>query len=823
MINKKRALGLILAVAPLTVLADGNVTGTVFSNETNTPIDYANVQLVDALTQKPTAYAGHTDDNGNFNITGVKDGKYILIISNIGSVSQERPVVVANGTVSVGRVTLAEDSKMLEEVVVTGIKGQMRFELDKKVFNVDSNISAAGISASELLEEIPSVEVDQDGGISLRGNESVTVWINGKESGMTADNRAQILEQIPAETIERVEVITNPSAKYSPEGTAGIINIVLKKDQRGGYFGSAELGANTRGGGNANFNINYNYGKWETFAGVGLRMRHSKGGSESYRTYDDGTYLNSLGERRNHGVNGFLRLGATYHLTDQDDFYVSAFGMLGHRWGRNETSYLSNVPGQWMSNFNNTHNRGDSRGGHIEWGYKHSWNSNHTLDMNVGFNRWGGPSWENYLQNQVWEDSEAAVYQEQDQSVNVNNWEAKIDYTNQVLPWLKLEAGYNGNYNHENTPVMFQTGTTKADMSLDRSLCNQFVYNNNITALYFTLGGKYRALSFSAGLRGEAWQVRTTSYSYDTDWVSSDGTYKKNNFALFPSAFVSWSLPYDNELQVNYTRRIRRPWGPQLNSFKNTSDPTVIHTGNPELAPEYTNSFELNYIKSWQNHMVSLSAYMRTSDDMISHVSFMADAPGGGEQTMYMTHANVGEQTNSGAEIVVKNNFFNRVFDLTTTFNLYNNHVSAWSIAYPLDGKSYTVSRAKQNQFAWDVRCMAAFRLPWDLSIQLTGRYNSRTLTAQGAREPGWDVQAGVRKNAGPWSFSVNCRDIFDSRKRHSITYGDNYIQDSESWRGGRTVQFTIKYSFGNMKDSRKRSQIQEQSEPMDGSGYGGN
>ena len=210
---------------------------------------------------------------------------------------------------------------------------------------------------------------------------------------------------------------------------------------------------------------------------------------------------------------------------------------------------------------------------------------------------------------------------------------------------------------------------------------------------------------------------------------------------------------------------------------------------------------------------------MRTSDNMISHLSFMAKAPGSDEQIMYITHGNVGKQTNSGAEIVVKNNFFNRVFDLTTTFNLYNNHVSAWNILYPIDGVDYPVSRPKQDQFAWDVRCMASVRLPWDMSIQVTGRYNSRTLTAQGAREPGWDVQAGIRKNAGPWTFSVNCRDIFDSRKRHSMTYGDNYTQEDKRWRGGRTFRFTIKYSFGNMK-STKKGPMQD-SEPMDGSGYG--
>ena len=426
----KRLFTSILATSAIaiTALADGNITGSVFSKANGEPIDFATVQLINASTKKPTTYGAQTDLEGHFTIAGVKDGRYILRVTNLGSVTQERNVTISGKNVEIGKIQLAEDTKMLEEVVVTGVKGQMHFELDRKVFNVDSNIASAGASASELLESIPSVEVDQDGEVSLRGNSSVTVWINGKESGLTADNRGQILEQIPAETIDRIEVITNPSAKYNPEGTAGIINIILKKDRRSGYFGSAEIGANTNGGGNANVNINYNIGKFETFAGLGFRMRHNKGGSESRRKYDNGDYLNSDATNNRHGNNLFLRLGLTYHLTDRDDFYFSGFGMMGHRWNNSLTEFTSDVPGQWIANANRSHSKSDSRGGHIEWGYKHSWSDSHNLDINVGFNHWGGPEHSTYAQHQeypgdIFED----VYQKQDQTISVNNWEAKID------------------------------------------------------------------------------------------------------------------------------------------------------------------------------------------------------------------------------------------------------------------------------------------------------------------------------------------------------------------------------------------------------------
>ncbi|MDE6238085.1 MAG: TonB-dependent receptor, partial [Muribaculaceae bacterium] len=362
-----------ILLLPAIAFAKGNVSGLVVNKENGSPMDFVNVQIFDSKTRKPLQIVAVTDEKGQFTLPNVPDGSYVVKITNVGSIDQERSVKVAGADIKLGKINLADDTKVLQEVVVEGIKSQVRFELDKKVFSVDANIASAGQSASELLESIPSVEVDQDGEVSLRGDSSVTIWINGKESGLTADNRAQILEQIPGETIDRIEVITNPSAKYSPEGTSGIINIILKKDRRGGYFGSADITGNTRGGGNVAFNINYNSSKWDTYVGLGFRMRHNVGGSEMRRKFTDGTFTNSDSRSPNHGNNIFLRAGATYHLTDNDDFYVNAFGMFGHRWGHSDTHFTSNVPDMWTSNFERSVNRGDMRGAHAEWGYTHKW------------------------------------------------------------------------------------------------------------------------------------------------------------------------------------------------------------------------------------------------------------------------------------------------------------------------------------------------------------------------------------------------------------------------------------------------------------------
>lgn len=816
---KIKSLLLLGALAvPAILCAKGTVTGKIINKGTGEPMDFVTIQVFDASGKNPYQIVATSDENGKFTLPSMSDGSYLIKIMNVGSINQERPVKIAGKNIDLGTIRLADDSKVLKEVVVEGVRSQMRFELDRKVFTVDANIAAAGQSASELLESIPSVEVDQDGEVSLRGNSSVTIWINGKDSGLTADNRAQILEQIPGESIERIEVITNPSAKYSPEGTAGIINIILKKDRRGGYFGSAEIGGNTQGGGNVGVSINYNNRKWDTFASVGFRMRHGKGGSEQRRNFDDGTFTNADGDSRNHGNNLFFRLGATYHLTDNDEFYVNGFGMFGRRWGRSSTDYTSDIADSWTRDLQLSRNHGTSRGAHVEWGYTHRWSDTHNIDAMVSYNHWGGPTTDSYEETETWRDpaDNDYLYREQTMAIGVNSWEAKVDYTNKLTEWLKLEAGYNGNYNHENTPNNTDRLMPNGIMEVDKALYNRFIYTNNISALYVTLGGKVKNFSFSAGLRSESWQVRSRSLEYGQQKGDVD-EFKKNFFALFPSVFLSYSLPKDNEVQINYTRRLRRPWGGQLNSFKNTSNPTSISYGNPELEPAYSNSFELNYLKSWTYHMISLSAYIRTANNMINSVAYMDD------NIMYSTFANVAKMANSGCEIVAKNQLFRGWLDLTTTVNLYNNHISGWEYDFMVkeaDGtlKSFRISNEKQNSFAWDARMMANVKLPWQISFQATGRYSSEHKEAQGTHQGGWSVDAGLRKIAGNWSFSLNCRDIFDSRKWKSTVYGPGYTQMTKRWRNGRNLSLTIKYSFGNMK--AKRNKHMESGEPMDDSGY---
>lgn len=297
-------------------------------------------------------------------------------------------------------------------------------------------------------------------------------------------------------------------------------------------------------------------------------------------------------------------------------------------------------------------------------------------------------------------------------------------------------------------------------------------------------------------MRGEIWQICTRSLGYgQTD--NDVPEFKKNDFALFSSASLGWNFFENNELKLNYSRRIHRPFGPQLNTFENISDPSEVHLGNPLILPEYSNAVELSYIRNWRSHMLSVSGYLRSNTDMISHVSFLAPMASDPDvNTMYYGHANVGNMMNTGVEIISRNTLFNRL-TLTTTVNLYNSHLKAWNTDYPLHDDFYAVHGNRQNRFVWDVRCMASVRLPWDMTFQATGRYNSRRVTAQGTLESDWDVEAGLRKNIGAWGISLMCKDIFDSKKTHNILYGNGYTQSISKWSGGRTLRLAVTFNFG--------------------------
>ena len=817
---KKIFLLLLVGVlVPLAAMAQGSVKGKVVDKDSGEAIEFVNI-VVNPKGSASMAGGVITDEKGVFRIEGLKYGSYVLTVSYIGYQNTTREFTLSSEAkhAHFKQIELSEDNQMLNEVKIEGIRSQMKFEIDKKVFNVDQAIAATGGSASDILQNIPSVEVDTEGTVSLRGSESVTVWINGKAQGLTSDNQGDILEQMPAESIERIEVITNPSAKYSPEGTVGIINIVLKRDRKAGYYGSAQLGAGTTntsefGGYNASGNINYSSGVFDAYANISYRERRNMNENESYReTYGaDTTYLDQLGRGGMRGGNVFARGGLTWHATTKDHFSLDLMGMMGgneHTNNINYTSGLGTVRGENVdfTRQRSTQSSGDMLMYNISLGYKHEWSTTHWLDFTASRHSWGNEGSNVYEQTTTFEPGPSSVYrpavtsfQLQESTMNNLEYEAQLDYENAFNDKHKLQAGYRGTFSRENSPVSTYSDPDKQAEIV--SLYNRFVYNRDLHALYATYTGKlWQNFGYQVGLRGEYYKVSTNSYSKEVAGGDEISHFEPLEpvFKLFPSVFLSYQLPGDNELQLNYTKRVRRPWGGQLNSFQNITDSTNIQFGNPLLKPEYSNAFEFNYLKSWENHMLSISAYYRTTDDIMQRISYLENG------IMYSTTENVAQSLSSGVEIVGKNRLFSKV-DLTTTLNMYYYKLDAFDFLMP---NGQNLHGNASEDFSWNLRMMANVGLPKSWSMQVTGMYNAKSVIAQGYRAPNYGLDAGLRKQFkdGKWSFSLNGRDLLNSRRFHSIKWVDGeFFQESSNFRGGRRLNATLTYSFGNMRAKKPR------------------
>ena len=821
---KRFIIFFLLCLCAYTGWAQGIVKGKILDRQKSEPLGFVNIKVTEQGSDKFVG-GGITDAGGNFNVSGLKDGKYTLSLTFMGykDVTRQFEITPAKREVQFKLLYMAEDAKQLNEVTVTGQRATMKLEVDRKSFDVGQLISNAGQAASDVLDNVPSIEVDNDGNVSLRGNSSVEIWINGKASGLTSDNRAQILQQLPAESIERIEVIDNPSAKFSAEGSAGIINIVLKKDRKAGYYGSVQAGGDTRGGANTSFNVNYNSRLIDSYINLGYRHRANTGHMESQQTSN--TYNQTYdSDSKQRGNNFFTRAGVTLHATTKDDFSLS--GMLMHGGGNSHsyTPYIYTAMANGLNNYqldriNRSRTGMDMRYG--EFNYRHSFTDKHFIDFTADLSSWkmNGDNWYQDSTVVVGIDDVTYSYQYRPQYINNHRKELKLEYENQVTKNFKIEAGYNGNFSRENTPqesYMDNTSFDGTNASEDKLFFNRFIYKQDLHAFYTTLSYKFGALSLMGGLRGEYWRVNTESYTWEQEHDASlrEQPFKKDYFQLFPSVFMSWQMTETQQLQLNYTRRLRRPWGGQLNSFRDTRDATTVSFGNPYLTPEFSNSFSLNYLKQWNDHSLLVSAYYRPTTDVIQRISYKNQEDG----LFYQTSMNVAKSVSTGLEMTVKNKLW-RILDLTTSANAYYYRLNGFS--YDIDGQ--TVTGNSDHNFTWNARMTASLMLPYDISIQSTGRYTARQVITQGYRKANYSIDFGARKNFFNklFTLSVNCRDLLDSRRFETFTSGPNFTRHQINRRGGRRVSMTLTWNFGNMKQKKRpnKSHNSENDMPMDYNG----
>ena len=825
----KKIVNLILFLSlAVTAWAGNSVTGRVYDNTSRQPMDFVNVSVEKKQENKEIVGGTITDATGSFTIE-LKEGKYVLVISFMGYSEVRREITIAGADINIGRIFLKEDTQTLNEVEVVGQNSSMRFELDKKVFTVDQNIASAGASVTDVLENIPSVDVDQEGNISLRNSEDVEIWINGKPAGLNSENRAQVLQQMPAGTIEKIELITNPSAKFSPEGTSGIINLVMKKDRAAGFYGSVQAGINyalakpwtTPPGGNVGFNINFNAGPVDGYFNAGYRYHISNGGSITDRYSLDGmgsekldsslivNRLQQEGVQTHRGGGIFARAGLNFHVAKHSTIGVSGFGMVSepnvfnNRNTNDRTYILSNPLGETLREYKRQQNgTGSHPGGNATLDYTLELDE-HKLIVSGTYNNFGWNQMTHYTQIE-----NDTTYQDQDNLNKNQGIEIKADYEWKPTPKSRLEAGYDYTRNWSNS------SSSAHNIAKDGTKTELFPYYSKVDgltqnhAIYITYGNRFwDRLSIQVGLRGEYYLRHLESVYKDNTGAETDAyaayPNKKDTayFQLFPSAYISYDFGGGNELQLNYTRRVNRPWGHQINPRMDLSDSTNISYGNVDLLPAYSNNLELNYLKTWERHTLSAGIFWKYREGAVQNIKYM-DADG---KTMKNTYLNISTRQDLGVEVVAKNRLFGELLQLTTSANFYWNNVSAVHDTILHQGIKIPVNLDKQNIFAGSVRLNAQFMFTKNFSGQITGNYRSPRVVAQGTTSHSYSLDIGLRHTFlnKQLALALNVRDILDSRARRNTTWGDKFWQFSENRWHSRTISFTITYNFGNNKQRR--------------------
>lgn len=725
-----------------------------------------------------------------------------------------------------GNIKLTTDVTQLQTVTVTTTaKPLLRMDIDKKVFNVEKNLVSSGGTAVDVMRNVPSLQVDIDGNVKLR-NAAPQIYVDGRPTTLS-------LDQIPADAIESVEVITNPSAKYDASGgTAGILNIVLKKNKRTGYNGNLMAGVDSRGGFNGGGNLSLRQNKFNiSLATMTNQMRNHTSGTTNRLNYGD-TLTHVLQQNDNRTKGGFLfgRLGVDYFVTNRTTISLAGIKVHG-KFKPGETIDIQTdtlLTGGKLSGLSRRATTGDREfnASGLQFGIKHNFpkaGEELTADMNYFSGKNEGNS---LYTTQYYQGNTVAGTQLQQVVSDGNNrfMTIQTDYVKPFNDQTKLETGLRAQLNHlVNNNETFLQRPGSPDMVKLGSATNNYQNDNNVYAAYVSVTSKIKNFGYQVGLRAER--------SDYTGELTNTGEQFSNKYpiSLFPSLFLSQKLKKQQELQLSITRRINRPNFFQLIPYVDYTDSLNITRGNPALTPEFTYSGEMSYGKTFKgNNSLLFSVYYKYTDHLITRFLDKSTNPLTGKQDLINTFINANSAYSAGAELTSVNSV-TKFWDLTTNVNLYNSKINTTNIG--------------NSQYAlWSCfgKLNSTFKLPSNVSIQLTADYQSKTnlpvnngpggfgppmqqaqSASQGYVRPFWGMDLAVKKsflknNAATVTLSVN--DIFRTRKSDQHSESAYFSQDYYRLNNPQMVRLNFTYRFGKMDLSLfKRQNTKNQGGGMEG------
>ncbi|HYK77855.1 MAG TPA: TonB-dependent receptor [Daejeonella sp.] len=791
-----------------TTITQGQITGKVIDSKNGEAVDFATVSLFLKSANQP-AKVTQTDQSGAFSITNIANGAYTLKISFVGyQPHQIENLQIDNSkkNIALGTIKLSpSQSTVLQEVVVEGQRNTMQLGIDRKVFSVAQSLVSEGGSATDLLANVPSVSVDVDGNVSLRGTNNVRVLIDGKPSAIGGGNIAQILQSLPANAIENIELITNPSAKFDPEGQSGIINIVLKKNKKIGLNGSVSTSVGTRDNYNASGNLSYRDGKVNLYGNYNFRSGNRNGGG-----FNNTTFLNSFGSVFNNSksnrndLSNTIKLGADYYINSKTTLGVSGNMSFRDNKGFENLNYvMQNLEDQSGSSLRNTNRTGNSNGYDLSLDFNRQLKKKgETLSGNFSFGRNQDDETQNFNQN--FYTTSGDLKDIIDRRFNTNgdftqNYNMQVDYSLPITDKQKFEVGYRGTIRkNDKTQLSEVFNATDNDFKTDPSQTNDFLLDDQVYALYTSYQNQLTdKFGLQVGLRAEQAYLNTEYQGFDASAQSNKVKGSLDYFRVYPSVFLTQKLNKQQQLQVSYTRRVNRPRGWQVTPFADISDPNNIRIGNPNLRPEDINSFELSYMKYWKAITFTSSAYFRQVNDVVQGIRMPLPDNNAATITQFF---NLTRSRSSGLELISKADIVKN-FNLTANVNLFYSQFKG--------NEAYNIK--SNDGFNWNANLTGNIKLPYNLSGQFNVNYMAPRTGAQGRSNEMYGMDAGLRmdvlKNKAG-SISFNVRDILNSRKWGQTTETQFFIQQSERRMMGRMANLTFSYRFGkqDLKPKGKRN-----------------
>ena len=774
------------------------ISGKIIDSDFNTPLEYATISIYDS--KKQNLINGVISDNSGFFSIELTKGLYDLKIEYISFETKTLEKIDVQNSIDLGIISLSINENLLDEIEVIGEKTEIEIKLDKTVYNIGKDLTLKGSSVSDVLDNLPSLEVDIDGNVSLRGNQSVRILINGKPSGLVGISSNDALKQFPSESVEKVEVITSPSARYNAEGTAGIINIVLRKNKLAGLNGSASLNLGDPRRVGISTNLNFRTKKISLFGNIGDNSTKYINGFKNETEYFTGREKNNFlyenGERNSERNSNYYNGGIEYFFDEKTSFVASFVNN-----SSDGLTNTSNLIDQTFDNINSLSERLEDENEIDE-------NKEFSFNFSKKFNDKGHELTIDYQKEKSFEIESSSILNSKLKPIyerylsekittdeNQNSELYKIDYVLPIGEEGQFEAGFRRSNQHQKIDYLVEKEDNLGNYISDKNLSNTLLYNEKVNAYYTQYGNKKNNFSFLLGLRFEE------SITNVTQVVNGDNTKKKYN-DLFPTLNLALELKEDETITLGYNRRIRRARSYFINPFPSRSSITNIFQGNPNIEPTYSNGIDLGYLKRFSQTTINGSIYFRKST---GEFTFITESTGESVlvngnlvPVIRRTPINLASNSQTGVEFNV-NYTQSQLWRVRGNINFFESDLKGEYNGVVYDSKNFSWSGGLNNYLkifsSVDWQTSLSYRAPQKTAVSnRKARISSNTALSK-----------DLMKDKLTLTFKVN--DIFETQKWRIESFNENYRSYSESsWRGGRNFELNLIYRFNQKKSDRKRS-----------------